>query len=66
MRTWDEAGVAAAVTRDPASYTGAAYIFVDDASGDNAIIVCPGAAGLISTADGDAAGDACAPRGVCG
>ena len=30
------------------SYTGSAYIFIDDKTGDNAIIVCPGAAGTIS------------------
>ena len=31
------------------SYTGSAYIFIDDKTGDNAIIVCPGAATTIST-----------------
>ena len=30
------------------SYTGSAYIFIDDQTGDNAIIVCPGAANTIS------------------
>ncbi len=52
--TWAEAGVAAHVTRDPASYTGAAYIFVEEASGNNAIIIAPGAAATISPADIDA------------
>ncbi len=51
MRTWQEAGVTPAVTRDPTSYTGAAYIFVEESSGDNAIIVCPGAALTISPSD---------------
>ena len=32
------------------SYTGSAYIFIDDNTGDNAIIVCPGAAATIDTA----------------
>ncbi len=32
------------------SYTGSAYIFIDDNTGDNAIIVCPGAAMSISRA----------------
>lgn len=32
------------------SYTGSAYIFIDDKTGDNAIIVCPGAAMTIDTA----------------
>ena len=44
---WTDSGVKQAVIRDPKSYTGAAYIFVEEASGDNAIIVCPGAAGDI-------------------
>lgn len=30
------------------SYTGSAYIFIDDSTGNNAIIVCPGAASTIS------------------
>lgn len=51
MRIWAEAGVKPAVTQDPDSYTGAAYIFIEDATGDNAIIVCPGAAGAISSED---------------
>ncbi len=55
MATWEEAGVKAAVTRTAESYTGAAYIFIDDSTGDNAIIVCPGAATTISAADMDAA-----------
>jgi ribokinase len=49
--TWAQAGVKSAVLDTPESYTGAAYIFVDDASGDNAIIVSPGAAALISPSD---------------
>ena len=51
--TWAEAGVKSAALRDPDSYTGAAYIFVEDATGDNAIIICPGAAGDITIADVD-------------
>ena len=38
--------------------TGAAYIFVNDQTGENAIIVVPGAAGSISVDDVEAAGDA--------
>lgn len=48
---WNDAGVKPAVTQHDDSYTGAAYIFVEEASGDNAIIVCPGVAGTISPAD---------------
>jgi ribokinase len=51
LNTWRAAGVRPAVIETPESYTGAAYIFVEDASGNNAIIVCPGAATLISPAD---------------
>ena len=57
FRTWDEAGVRHRVTQDADTYTGAAYIFVDATTGDNAIIIAPGAAGTISVADiDDAAG----------
>jgi ribokinase len=48
---WAKAGVTPHVIEDHESYTGAAMIFVDEASGDNAIIVSPGAAGRISPAD---------------
>ncbi len=48
---WANAGVTPAVIEDEGSYTGAAMIFVDQASGDNAIIVAPGAAGRISPED---------------
>jgi ribokinase len=54
MKTWEEAGVHPAVTRDPSSYTGAAYIFVEEGTGNNAIIVSPGAAATISPDDMDA------------
>ncbi len=54
LKTWAEAGVTAAVTQDPESFTGAAYIFIEEASGDNAIIICPGAAGDISVDDVEA------------
>ena len=51
LRTWEEAGVRSAVTRVADSYTGAAYIFIEDATGDNAIIISPGAAATIAPAD---------------
>lgn len=50
-RTWAEAGVKPAVHDDPDSYTGAAFIFVEEATGNNAIIISPGAAGRISVQD---------------
>jgi ribokinase len=54
LQTWRDAGVIAAVTQHDDSYTGAAYIFVEAGTGDNAIIVCPGVASQISPADIDA------------
>lgn len=56
LATWDRAGVIPEITQHDDSYTGAAYIFVEEATGDNAIIVCPGVAGSISTDDIDAHG----------
>jgi ribokinase len=53
LAAWREAGVVPAVIETPESYTGAAYIFVDEATGDNAIIVAPGAAALLGPADID-------------
>ncbi len=50
---WAEAGVIAALGTDPDQPTGAACILVDDASGDNAIIICPGVADTIAPADLD-------------
>ena len=51
LATWDKAGVKPAITQHDDSYTGAAYIFIEEASGNNAIIVCPGVARTISPAD---------------
>jgi ribokinase len=51
LRTWLEAGVTPVVTQSDESYTGAAYIFVEESTGNNAIIICPGAAATISPAD---------------
>lgn len=54
LDTWKQAGVTPLVTQHADSYTGAAYIFVDDATGDNAIIISPGVAATISPTDIDA------------
>ena len=64
LTTWGEAGVTPAITRTPESYTGAAYIFIEEATGDNAIIIAPGAAGLISAADMDAQAELIASAAV--
>ncbi len=50
-QTWAEAGVAPLVLRDAARPTGAAGIFIDDRSGENAIVITPGAAGALTPAD---------------
>ncbi|MEM9425972.1 MAG: ribokinase [Pseudomonadota bacterium] len=51
---WREAGVTPAVAQPEGASTGAAYIFIEEATGNNAIIICPGAAGTISPADVEA------------
>ncbi len=52
--TWERAGVIPEITADPDSYTGAAFIFIEEATGNNAIIIAPGAAGRISIDDVEA------------
>lgn len=64
LATWAKAGVIPEITQHDDSYTGAAYIFVEEATGDNAIIVCPGVAGTISVADIDARSDLIAGAAV--
>lgn len=51
---WQDAGVVAEVITDATSYTGAAFVFIDSHTGNNAIIVSPGVAGTFSPADIDA------------
>lgn len=63
-QTWADAGVTPAAIETPESYTGAAYIFIEEATGNNAIIVCPGAARLISPNDIDAQADLIRRAGV--
>ena len=53
LATWQKAGVHPAVSQHADSYTGAAYIFIEDATGNNAIIISPGAAAEIVTGDVD-------------
>ena len=52
---WAEAGITPMVREDPDSYTGAAHIFINEVSGDNAIIIAPGAAANLSSDDIEAA-----------
>ncbi len=58
LAAWAEAGVEPLVARSDTAATGAASVLVDAATGENAIVVCPGAASEISEADVDAAADA--------
>jgi ribokinase len=55
--TWAKAGVQPEVTEDSESYTGAAFIFLEEATGNNAIIVSPGAAARITPEDLEAKAD---------
>lgn len=57
LATWKKAGVIPAITQHADSYTGAAYIYIESGTGNNAIIICPGVAATISTADIDANAD---------
>ena len=52
--TWRAAGVEPAVTQHDGGQTGAAYIFIEEATGNNAIIICPGEAARLSAADVEA------------
>ncbi len=54
LATWTAEGIAPHVAIAPDEPTGAAYIFVSDATGENAIIVVPGAAGGLSSRDVEA------------
>jgi len=47
-KLYDTEGIATHIEHVEDSYTGSAYIFIDDNTGDNAIIVCPGAAATIT------------------
>ena len=57
LKTWAEAGVTPKVTQSDESYTGAAYIFIEEVTGENAIIICPGVAATIAPADIEAEAD---------
>jgi ribokinase len=48
---WKSSGITSHVTHHPNSYTGAAYIFIEESTGNNAIIVSPGAAAEINDED---------------
>jgi ribokinase len=58
LAMYTKEGVKALAPQDPANSTGAAYIFVQNGTGNNAIIVVPGAAGTIGVADIEANAEA--------
>jgi ribokinase len=58
LATWSAEGIIARIPSSSAAPTGAAFIYVNDRSGENAIIVVPGAAATIAVEDVEAAGDA--------
>lgn len=62
--TWAKAGVTPQVKVDAESYTGAAYIFIEAATGNNAIIISPGAAGRIAVLDVEEKADLIRNAGV--
>jgi ribokinase len=57
LKTWKDEGIVARAPQSDKDPTGGAFIFVNHDSGENAIIVYPGAGGAISVADVDAAAD---------
>lgn len=57
LDTWADAGVIPHVRHLAESYTGAAHIFIEESTGNNAIIIAPGAAALMRVADIDAQAD---------
>lgn len=55
QKTWANEGITAQIGLSDTDPSGAAFIYVNDKTGENAIIVYPGAAGTLSAADVDAA-----------
>lgn len=55
LAMYKKEGIAALIPQDENHATGAAYIFVQEGTGANAIIVVPGAAGQVGLADVEAA-----------
>jgi ribokinase len=58
LATWQREGIITQVARSPTERTGAAFIFVNDKTGENAIIVATGAGGTQTPEDVDAAAGA--------
>lgn len=58
LATWKKEGITPRVVEMADQPTGAAFIYVNETTGDNAIIVVPGAAGTIGVADVEGVADA--------
>ncbi|HVY50857.1 MAG TPA: ribokinase [Devosia sp.] len=58
LETWRREKIEAVVAQSDTDPTGAAFIYVNEQTGQNAIIVVPGAAATITAADVEAAGEA--------
>lgn len=58
LETWHREGIATSVGESDTDPTGAAFIYVNDKTGENAIIVVPGAASTITAADVDRSAEA--------
>lgn len=58
LDTWQREGIVTSVAQSDTDPTGAAFIYVNDRTGENAIIVVPGAASTITAADVERAADA--------
>jgi ribokinase len=57
LATWQREGIKAHVSQSAEAPTGAAFIYVNDRTGENAIIVVPGAASTITARDVEDAAD---------
>jgi ribokinase len=57
IKTWEAEGIDLRVTQTSSAETGAAFIYVHETTGENAIIVVSGAAAGLCAADVDAAAD---------
>ncbi|SCX09028.1 ribokinase [Agrobacterium rosae] len=64
LKTYEQAGVTTKLTIMDDQPTGAAFIYVNDSTGDNAIIVYAGAAGTIDVSDVEAAQETIAQSAV--
>jgi ribokinase len=63
-RVWAEAGVKARVREVPESHTGSAFIFIEEGTGENAILIAPGAGATIDPEDLEVEADLIADAAV--